>query len=175
MWADQALIAALADVNPRRDGRDCGCRSPRTRCCADIVTCCAVGGEPSPRETFRSACHPTRHPPSGPPSTVWEILTRAGVDPADPHSGDHHQPDRSMGPQQARNPLMDLDSHAEMIKFLVRDQQVYQEIGCDSTRGPADCSRGGDAGRGYLSVARGLAAVARPVGEIPGCRCPLPM
>jgi putative transposase len=176
--------------------RDYGLWSPPIRSCAGIVTCCAAGGPPSAARDAQGARSPDvtsaglapgrGEPRLGyrrihgelaglgvriAPSTVWEILTKAGIDPAPRRTGPswaqflrsqaeaiiaadfftvdllngakvyclaviQHasrrihvlrataNPSASWVTQQARNLIMDLDGHAETIKFLFRDRDA---------------------------------------------------
>jgi putative transposase len=107
-WADRALLATLLGVIPKRAAGDCGCWSLRTRSCAGTATSPRRWAARSKRgETGRPA---TRRNIKAPvlrlarenpewgyhrihgelaglgvtvaASTVWEILKKAGIDPA---------------------------------------------------------------------------------------------
>jgi hypothetical protein len=107
-WADRALLATLLGVIPKRAAGDCGCWPLRTRSCAGTATSPRRWAARSKRgETGRPA---TRRNIKAPvlrlarenpewgyhrihgelaglgvtvaASTVWEILKKAGIDPA---------------------------------------------------------------------------------------------
>jgi putative transposase len=112
-WADRALLAALLSVIAKARRQDCGSWSLRTRSCAGTVTSSTAAGPPGPRAARPAGRDPPEHQRPGPPagpreprmrvpqvhgelagrgvkvaaSTVWEILRKAGIDPAPRRSG----------------------------------------------------------------------------------------
>jgi putative transposase len=220
-WADRALIAVLAGVIPK--ARRAGLRllvTPDTvvRWHRDLLrrrwAAKSRSGRPATRrDTRRLVLRLARENPAWgyrrihgeltglgiriAPSTVWEILTKAGIDPAPQRTGPtwarflRSQPEAiiatdfftvdllngaqvyclaviehatrrihilgtTVNPtaawvtQQARNLLMDLDGHAETIKFLVRDRDstfvaafdaVFHSIGIRIIKSPVQAPR----------------------------------
>jgi putative transposase len=223
-WAERALIAALAGVIPKT--RRAGLRllvTPDTvlRWHRDLLrrrwaakSRAGRGGRPATRRDVRGlVLRLARENPGWgyrrihgelaglgirvAPSTVWKILTRAGVDPAPRRTGptwgqflrsqaeaiiatdfftvdllngaqayclaviEHatrrvhvlgvtDQPTAAWVTQQARNLLMDLDGHAEKIKFLIRDRDskfvaafdaVFQSAGIRIIKSPVRAPR----------------------------------
>jgi putative transposase len=112
-WADRALMAALLGVIPKARRKGCGYWSPRTRSCAGTATSSAAAGPPGPcaarhrpstRRNIRALVLRLARENSGwgyrrihgelaglgvkvAASTVWEILKKAGIDPAPRRSG----------------------------------------------------------------------------------------
>jgi transposase InsO family protein len=223
-WADRALIAALATVIPR--ARRAGLRllvTPDTvlRWHRDLLrrrwaakSRAGRSGRPATRRDIRGLVLRLAGENPGwgyrriqgelaglgiriAPSTVWEILTKAGIDPAPRRTGptwaqflraqaeaiiatdfftvdllngaqvyclaviEHASrrvhvlgvtgnPTAAWVTQQARNLLMDLDYHAEKIKFLIRDRDskfvaafdaVFQSVGIRIIKSPVRAPR----------------------------------
>jgi putative transposase len=223
-WADRALIAALAGVIPK--AQRAGLRllvTPDTvvRWHRDLLrrrwaakSRAGRSGRPATRRDIRRLVLrlAKENPAWGyrrihgelagldiriAPSTVWEILTKAGIEPAPRRTGptwaqllrfqaeaiiatdfftidllngarvyclaviEHAtrridilgattDPTAAWVTQQARNLLMDLDSHAETIKFLVRDRDskfvavfdaVFQSLGIRIIKTPVQAPR----------------------------------
>jgi transposase InsO family protein len=113
-WADRALIAALEGVIPKAQRAGLRLLVTRTRWSAGTGTCYAADGPPSPEQAAQVALPPDatsavccyawlRRILSGDirrihgelaglgiriaPSTVWEILSKAGIEPAPRRTG----------------------------------------------------------------------------------------